>query len=208
MQLKQLKIFRYPNLNSVTQFIRMAEYYENPKYRGQVVSRNILLKYFKTKFHINYESYYEGFNVPGYVIKMLDKNCKDKTVHERFVCNRIRQMDGTECYVIAYVKGDDTCLSHELSHAFFYLSTEYKKECLRRLAVCYQDTQYLMNKVRRDLMKKMGYRFDVIDDELIAYLVDGGGDIKAELRIKIEPLATLISDLRKIFTGYLGRLCD
>lgn len=149
-------------------FLRMQEYYESPKFQGQYIDLEEYMDWYAQEYgNFTYTSDWNGFNVPGNIVRKFYKEHTPLMRKEKAMYDLIKDwVEGDEdFYVIGIWKADNT-LDHEFSHAFFYLNTSYKaqqKVALRNLPTEFRE--------RCDAnLKEKGYHPSVFEDESIAYL--------------------------------------
>ena len=168
----------YPNqLTLGRAFMRMQEFYESPfdQFRGRHFTRDEFKKvYAKSKGtgtgwgEFSYCDDWAGFNVPGNIankfIRMFQPDHSEVALVD--LIKKHRKPHG-EYYVIGTFAGDDSnTISHELSHAFWYLYPDFKEM-----------GQELVDGLSRRFYRKAknailetGYCEEVVDDEIMAYL--------------------------------------
>ena len=171
-------------------FVRMQEFYESQKFRGKYFTLEQYVDYWSQEFghgSFTYPSVWNGFNIPGDVLcKWMNKFSEredDLRSREIAILKAIRKLmkkemgftlddDIDKIYVIGVHRDNDNRLvvNHELAHAMYRLSPEYRKKC-----------KYLLRKVdkkiyeeTKNLLIKKGYCDKVIDDEMQAYFSTTG----------------------------------
>ncbi len=200
MNLSQIRILRYPDIYSLTQLMRISEFWCNPELKFTYFTADKCRKWFKRKFHINYERYFEGLNIPGEMFRQFSQVfADDMTSHEKIVCDMFKDIED-DFYVIAFVKSDERCLGHELCHALYQCDLYWAHDATN-LVWQFDYTAY--KTITKGLKEKMAYDDNVLMDEAIAYLTDGGADLVSELKMDIKPLKPLIKELRKLFVKRL-----
>lgn len=184
--------FEFPNIKEmVLTFFRVEEHYESvyPNIREQRFTvKDFLDTFMEDDGEVVYFSSVYGFNVPSDSLKRFYQRHADiLTPREQILLDQIKSAidyDRDDFYVIASTQGDDRALDHELSHAFYYLDTEY-----------HQNANELIDTVLRpDLIQEfrvsledMSYSPDVLYDEITAFLAAGK---ISELRREIEVSAS------------------
>lgn len=176
-------------------FLRYQEFYESPshKFRGKSFELIDYMDYYAHKFGNGCFSYprdFGGFNIPGEIIPRVlalcipDPNRYDAAMIDaymqcRLMSNFAKNKDNpppqdAPLYIIGTTK-DHGALNHELSHAFFYLHPEYRKE-MRALV---SDIPTRQRKKMEKWLRDHCYASKVLVDEMIAYNAtsSGWGDI-------------------------------
>jgi hypothetical protein len=160
-------------------FMRLQEFYESPygEIRGNFFTheRYMDICAYGTKrsgkdIAFTYFQDWNGFNVPGEVfdewVDIFNEHYLwDK---EQALIDLIDEQNPDSWYYIigTNLEGDHNDYDHELSHAMYYLNPEYTEEQTKNLG-------RLSERVRsqlKDYIMNYGYRIDVVDDEIIAYL--------------------------------------
>ena len=182
-----------------TTFVRFQEYYESPKFRGTIFSLEEFREWDakENEGRISYFKYWRGNNIPSYIFKPFREGAFDPLSQEEKLL--LEKLGGIPepFYVITVVQDDDLdILQHEFVHGLYYFDPQYRQEVIASITT-YELGRYW------PALRKMGYRRDVIDDEINAYattdlsdLIDAGLDPK-------DGLATQIV-LRKLFSDYFG----
>lgn len=181
-------------------FLRFQEYYEGPKYKGQIFTIKEYKEWYKKTYQKNeftYCSDWSGYNIPDYVIKDVKNNFKRLSKYEREFISECQKM--TEpYYVIGSRKSDMRTMRHEISHAFWHIYPSYKREISNCILKILNDTN--INKIRENLIK-MGYNDCVMEDETQAYLLTDFDTYIKKWGVKI-PSAS-IDPLRKIYNDHI-----
>ena len=164
-------------------FLRYQEFYESSssKFRGKAFTIFDFMKWYSKEFGdgaFTYTTDWAGFNIPGSVIAdmlwqhgILDPNDYDKTMEEIWEeCNK-KSEDG-RFYLIG-VSDEGQVLEHEISHGYFYLYPEYKKEMTKLVKALPKEIKTKM----KSTLKSMGYTKEVYVDEMQAYLATGLPDV-------------------------------
>lgn len=159
--------------------MRLQEYYEgaDDAIRGQYFTLEEFYHHFtKEDGHFEYTNIWSGFNVPGHIVmNWFDLfYVKDRlTKKENQLITKLFELidpndRAARWYLIATSKMNEYgyVVKHELAHARYYLSSEYRKEC---------DTLVeKIDEVEREFMGNtlmhMGYTKHVIKDEIQAYM--------------------------------------
>jgi hypothetical protein len=151
--------------------IRFGEHYESPRFKGEVFSVYQYRKWYEQQNGAwTYYNDWGGYNFPGYVLKkFFDGDFNPLSEDEKDVLNMIaNNIDlEQEFYVIAIARTYMTALPHEMAHATFYLSEEYRKYSTSIVNSLPNLGKYLTK------IQELGYHESVAIDEAQAYLVDG-----------------------------------
>ena len=151
-------------------FMRVQEFYESPfeNIRGKAFT---VFEYMDTEARANgkfdYFTKWGGFNLPDFALKNFLKKQKvlyfDKEAL-KFLYIRLLVNWKKPFYVIGTFKDKD--INHELAHAFYYLSKEYRHQMDRLTEKMPQKTFRLLC----EWFEENGYPKEVFWDELQAYL--------------------------------------
>jgi len=152
-------------------FLRVQEYYESPEFKDTVFDLEEYMDYYAEKYgNFTYYSDWNGFNVPGNVVRSFFKEfakfSKQLSQKEIDLFNILAEyIDGDQkFYVIGLWKNDNT-VEHEFSHAFYCVDPAYKKEMNALLKNVPEEFKHRCLKVLQD----DGYHKSVFVDETIAY---------------------------------------
>ena len=169
-------------------FVRLQEFYESPieGIRGKFFTlEQFMDAYSETKEHksFSYFTDWGGFNLPCHAIDSFEDVFGRKLLEkEKQVLKLIRKtlkkngyVSGDRFYVIGTFGGveSEEIVEHEIAHALFHLSPEYKKSVLEYIDFKICDATF--GKMRKVLLDK-GYCEDVVLDEIQAYLSTGTSD--------------------------------
>ena len=207
--LPHIYLITYPSQYELCMsFVRMQEFYESPKFRGKYFTLEDYMDHWsKTKGNgsFTYPATWNGFNVPGDVIKNWMEVCNDNDDKMRdrehdllYYINKLMLKEGLQgvhsddldkIYVIgAHGKSFNIkdIVGHESAHAFYRVYPEYKESCDKILNKINPEE---MNKMRNSLLA-LGYNRDVVLDEVQAYSsVDSGmlyNSLKKEFKSNFE----------------------
>jgi len=153
---------------------RLQEYYEFP-------NESIRMVYFSLEdfLDICYEQYgkvsyfddWDGFNIPGRVVRKFynefflnkgDLTKKERKMFDIIVKEIFPNHANDDFYLIGCHKDED--IDHEIAHAFYDLSTDYKKTVDKFI-------KKLPNKDKIEkVLIKIGYGVPQLNDEIQAYL--------------------------------------
>jgi hypothetical protein len=178
-------------------FCRVQEFYESPykEIRGKVFNMIEFQRLYSIKRNENFFSYpidWSGFNIPSNVIEDFfdkfnfnfdkhDYNLYDQTF-EDIHSEIISKSEFNECgkyYIIASEPDNKDTINHELSHAFYYLYPEYKKEADK---IINKIPEPIYNKLKNTLFD-LGYNSKVIKDEIQAYLANDYDTITQDINL-------------------------
>lgn len=167
-------------------FLRFQEFYESPRFRGKVFTREEFLAWHATSGLDPYEEW-DGFNVPGWVWRVFAHGSFDPlTPAEQSLVDQTRQIQ-EPFYVIGTAPDDTNTMNHELSHALYYLERDYREQVLNILTAAGGADGF---PALRDFLKSQDYSDAVMLDEIHAYLLfehtfleDKGVDIQPYGRV-------------------------
>lgn len=165
--------------------IRMAEYYESPRFKGKFFTLEEFKKwYISTKKKTKRFTYYEdwtGYNIPSKALKpFLTGRFNPLSKKEKRVIDLLKDIKG-KYYVIGTFRrnrSEQETIDHEVTHALFAFEKGYNKKVQK----------YLKNKDTKELQKRLtdyGYSDAVMNDEMNAYLTN---DLKWLRKKKIKGL--------------------
>jgi uncharacterized protein Usg len=176
-------------------FCRVQEFYESPykEIRGKVFNIIEFQRLYSIKRNENFFSYpidWSGFNIPSNVIEDFfdkfnfnfdkhDYNLYDKTFEDIIfkIANTLKDED--DYYIIASEPDNKDTINHELSHAFYYLYPEYKKEADK---IINKIPEPIYNKLKNTLFD-LGYNSKVVKDEIQAYLANDYDTITQDINL-------------------------
>lgn len=173
-------------------FLRFAEHYESPKFRGKVFSLKEFKKWYsRGKKKFTYYDDWGAFNIPSYVLepffegKFNPLSKKEKQFLSLFDKNE------KDYYIIGiYKSSDKSNLTHEIAHGLYYTIPEYRKKVLQLLK------KYDLSEIKKELKSKDGYHDDVIDDELHAWILTFTDDLESKAPKELK------EKLKKLFDEY------
>jgi hypothetical protein len=146
--------------------MRLQEYYEcpDPAIRNRVFTHaEFMDSYARRHGNFTYCLDWAGFNVPGHVVTEFFRQFKDLSTREQML-QKIVSKFKEKYYIIATYSGPKNYLRHEMAHALYYLSDEYRQRMNELLATC------TIKKYLYRWLKQRGYNEDQFDDEIQAYL--------------------------------------
>ena len=174
----------YPNTVMLAKaFMRLQEFYESPikDFCGRYFDRDEFKQAYAnfkgtgtSGQEFTYYTDWVGFNVPGDVVNKYLKLFTDIHFTEESLIKLIEEYKPEQgSYYIIGIGQDDpeeSTYYHELSHAFWYLDKQYKSR-MKHFINMKLSLGFTAN-IRRAL-KRSGYRDEVLDDEITAYLSTG-----------------------------------
>jgi len=214
------------NIETVTQydltstFMRVQEFYESPfkEIRGHFFTHE---QYMDIHAHssarsgteeikFSYLEDWAGFNVPGNAfnrwVKLFSKHELWDKEREliTLVQDKLKKRTNKFYIIGTYSEGEARVIDHELSHAWFYLDSKYKRTMLKLIrslpkAATNQLKQYL---------QKDGYDLIVAEDEIIAYLSTNPMTRTAKMFDEIDVPWGKILDLQTKFDEYKQEKID
>ena len=174
-------MLEFPNQYELTStMLRPQEYYESsfPQIRENVFTLETYMDlYAEEHGNFTYYSDWNGFNIPSDVL------CSFFSDYEHASCELSKKEkkllhminvaiddfdyeEDNRFYLIAYVKGNSMVVEHEFAHSGYYLNPGYKNkqnENVKSLELSVKDQMI-------DILRRLGYCDNVIDDEIQAYL--------------------------------------
>lgn len=174
-------------------FIRFQEYYEsnNSLFKNRIFTLGQVKQWYSEKDGFDsYAEYWVGFNLPSVALQPFRSNLFDPlTEYEKELLDAVKYRQD-DFYIIG--AQDKSVLRHELSHALYGYSEQYRKEIdafIKKNKIRFRKTQkYILDK---------GYCKEVLNDEIQAYVTDN--DDKFILN-NLDP--DLISGINKIYHRY------
>jgi hypothetical protein len=155
-------------------FMRFQEHYESPYWADKVFTIGQFKKWYsENRGGDTYRHDWRGFNFPSYVLKPFKEGLFDPlTENEKLILDLVRYRNDN-FYVVG--SNDDKVLKHELNHALFNFSEEYRTEIIKII-------DKNNNKLREasNYLIKLGYHKKVIYDELQAYILDDDAFFEAK----------------------------
>ena len=188
--------------------MRLQEYYEgvDDNIRGNYFTLEEFYHHFTNEDgHFEYTKIWSGFNVPGHIVTEwfdLFSNRDRLTFKERQLFIELFQHvndTSKRWYLIATASTSTKhvdVVKHEVAHARYYLSNEYRNECDKLV----EEIDATEREAMRSNLMQMGYTTHVIKDEIQAYLSTSK---KPELRLffgKLSPATmSLVEKFRTHF---------
>ena len=120
--------------------------------------------------NINYFSFWNGFNIPDIAyLNWLNFNKESLTSYEDVIFQEMKPyLELEEFYIIGTISGDEETINHEMAHALFKLNKSYRNSVYTITAKFELEHKHIFNRITKHL-KQLGYRHDVIEDEVQAY---------------------------------------
>lgn len=213
----EIFLFRYSAQRDMTRtFLRFQEYYESPEFQGKIFSLAEYKRWYRTTTPSGKFTYFAdwgGYNFPSEVLKpFFDGDFKYQTAREKVVVNFLRPYAGKSFSVIG-VYGDRKSLehpgetlsnlTHEIAHAFYHWSAEYRKQVD---AVVASVDSNAIKALERHLIE-IGYASDpeVLKDEYQAYLIANIENFVFEGVVGLEPYKFAMTKLSEIYLRTLRR---
>jgi hypothetical protein len=189
--------------------IRPQEHAESPKFQGKVFTTSRLKKYFKS-FRQNPYTCYVGFNIPGTALTGFFNNFSNFNSLELKLKEVVDQAPD-RFYLIGSADRDTKKPSwkagdHELAHACWYLSDDYREKCR---AIIAEVPEHLVTSMRNRLLSWGCYAPVVIEDEVHAYLgTDAPGRLSQRFHWHVLPLEIEVAHdkLNALLQKTLGRV--
>jgi len=163
-------------------FIRVQEFYESPfeEIRGHFFTHEHYMdvcahgnnRSGSDEIKFSYLEDWAGFNVPGNIFNKWVRVFSKRELWEKeqhlidLVYDHLTKKTNNFYVIGTYVDGDKDDINHELSHAWYYLDSEYKKSALKIVRKLPKAAKQQLKRY----LKKDGYTPEVFDDEIVAYL--------------------------------------
>ena len=187
-------------------FLRLQEYYESPYdkiYREHFLLEDYMDIYANDKGAFTYLTDWSGFNVPGNIVNQFFKRFSifGLSVKEKVIYHLVEMCThdvDDNFYLIGTCREKPQAIEHELAHAKYYLNDDYANQIDEMTKIIKQDyTEPIFDK-----LVSLGYRDDVLVDELQAYLSTS----------KPQELKNLfggnLADHKKYSKGYRDKLAE
>ena len=158
-------------------FVRFSEHYESPEFRGKVFTLEEFQQWYtansprgKRTGRFTYYQDWTGFNIPSYVLGPFYGGAFDPlSDREKRLLDAFEEKRGTDFYLLGTRDGRNMAtLKHEIGHALYYVSPEYRAEVMRALEE--MDPGERMSIAR--FLLRIGYDQAVVTDETHACLLD------------------------------------
>lgn len=189
-------------------FLRLQEFYESPFrgfYRKHFTLEEYMDRYAKENGNFTYTTDWEGFNVPGNIVRKFFKLespfWRDMLCKETILYNNMEDVirSGKRFYLIGTSDEDGhDAIDHEYAHGFWYLNRYYKAE-----------QQYVLDSISKktfgqleERLLKKGYRKSVVLDELQAYFSTSTPDDMKDMFGEVRLPKRIIQKCRDIFEEY------
>jgi hypothetical protein len=182
-------------------FLRFQEYYESPKFKDQVFTREEFEEWYKQEHgSFSYLSDWSGFNLPASVFVpffqgKFDPLSDEETALMACFKEKLQREPPEQFYVIGTYGSrgfvDANTLKHEMAHALFYLNEHYMNKVLELLAN--EDLEPL-----RKRTLEVGYHEAVVLDEINAYLVSDLEFFRSKVK-DMTKYSKLVGELKGLF---------
>lgn len=189
--------------------MRLQEYYEGPddNIRGTYFTLEQFMHYFTDeRGEFGYTHLWSGFNIPGHVVdewyELFTKDAKllskEQQMHDAI--SKLRGESTGKWYLIGTTgKLDSRVVKHELAHARYYLSEQYRASCDQLVAGIDPGDRKMMVKALLD----MGYHPTVLQDEIQAFLgTSSAGELRNWFSEMGPKTRSVTRKLRNLFKDY------
>jgi len=164
-------------------FLRFQEYYESPndQFRGKIFTLGSYKHWYSEMYGaFTYESDWRGFNFPSIVLEPFKQGVFDPLIdEEKALLSFFSYKNNSKPFYIIGAN-DDGVLNHELNHALYYYSEDYKKSIN---ALFDQNLEKIKHSLSTLLSK--GYCRYMLYDELQSYILDGDEEVTQTVPKKI-----------------------
>lgn len=158
-------------------FLRFQEYYESPVWADKIFTKGQYKQWYSQTYGADtYRLDWSGFNFPSSVLKPFREGLFDPlTDGEKTILTLLKYRNDS-----FYIIGSNTkdVLNHELCHALYHFSEDYKKEVNKLIK---KNNSKL--KKAFDHLLELGYHSKVLIDEFQAYILDGDWFKEHEIEI-------------------------
>lgn len=195
-------------------FLRYQEYYESPykQFQGKNFDIFEFMDYYRKDRGVGCFTYprdWSGYNIPSDSFNKCIKGIFDVKVTatpydahmfdikwaitEDLKNYRYPEPEKEKFYLIGVDKVEGDIMDHEIAHAMFYLDSDYKKEM----------TALVKNLAMRkyngmcNILLKLGYRKEVLIDEIQAFMSTGLWDTMEDLKLTKE-----VIEFEEVFKKY------
>lgn len=166
--------FEFPTNKEMTlTFFRVEEHYESiyTNIREQTFSvMDFVETFMEDDGYLGYFENVYGFNVPGSSFKRFyERHADQLTTREQALLTAVKETGvwDDDFYVIASVEGDASTMDHELSHAIYYFSAEYRQRVAETIDQC---LRLCLLEEMKSGFREIGYVEDVFEDEIQAFM--------------------------------------
>ncbi len=181
------------NYDLAMHFLRYQEYYENPRWIGQLFTLvDYMESYAKSegKGVFSYPDDWSGFNVPSNVlIEISEADLPDLNKYDiqmRSLVETVRREEGGHKFYFIGTCGDDedveATLDHEIGHALWFSDENYREvmeDLLNKMPQKNYDATW-------EALQEMGYHPSTCRDEIHAYATTGPCDeLKKTLPVNV-----------------------
>jgi hypothetical protein len=152
-------------------FLRPQEYYDNKTFKNKIFTISEIGKWYEGMGDFSMYGHGSGFNAPDYAFKkFLDGSFNPLSAEEEWLLSNIRQsVDFNKpYYIIGYYNGVESVRKHELAHALYYLSPEYRREANKVLSGIDSNPAF---SILYKFLKDQHYDKSVYLDEAHAYII-------------------------------------
>jgi hypothetical protein len=112
-------------------FVRPQEYYDNKIFKGKIFTIAEIGKWYNEIGDFSAYGQGSGFNAPDYALeRFFNGDFNPLSSEEQWLLNNVKQNADFDkpYYIIGYYNGVESVRKHELAHALYYLSPEYRRE--------------------------------------------------------------------------------
>ncbi len=181
-------------------FVRIEEHYESPEFAGKIFTLGQFRKWYSETYGA--WTYYEdwcGFNVPRRAFKaFVDGMFDPLTKREQAILDLVRYRQDDYYVIGTYEGGDEWVYKHELAHAMFHLSPEYRDDVCKLIESFGDSVVPLAN-----VLRKQGYGENVIMDECNAYMTTSEDWLKEQGVPYPADLAIALKELKEKYENAL-----
>lgn len=178
-------------------FVRFQEYYENPTWQGKIFTLGNYMAWYKHHYGTKYYKDWSGFNIPGSVLSVFRKGLFDPlTTQEKKFLNLFKHIDDvSQIYIIGIKEGDSDTMEHEICHALYTTSLDYRTEMDFLINKWDTEIQGVLN-----MVAAMMYATNVQYDEVQAYIVADSEWLSNERHLDLNK--DMINEFREVRAKY------
>lgn len=185
-------------------FVRLQEFYENPSkiFRGKYFTlekfKSWYSKHHGTNGKFTYYRDFFGYNVPGNIALKWLREFRGNghfLLPEEEILRMAIDSSPKDFYIIGAPEKDVNTIDHELSHAFFYLFSDYRKVMIDL------HRGHDLSMVRGYLKSVGGYTPDVYDDEITSCVMFDW-PVMNRAGVRTGHLGSLRASMREIYDEY------
>ena len=184
-------------------FCRFQEHYESPEFRGKVFTLGQYREWYSKQYgKWSYYTDWNGFNIPDYVLIPFKEGLFDPLSElEKEFLEFFRYKQG-KFYIIGTHDFLPEALTHEISHALYYLDEDYKRDADEIISNADRSAPAWVN--FENFLLDKGYTAEVLDDEIQAFLGNNSRRLPEKFNLEIPKEFYLFEELRRTYFERYG----